>query len=105
MGPTSPAEPADKPDMYGLDRTELASVLAEYDAPRFHADQIYRWLYAYGRHDPHEWTDLPTQLRDQLAGARRIRPGRIATHQEALDGTIKYRKWKFILGFAFGASS
>jgi 23S rRNA (adenine2503-C2)-methyltransferase len=91
MGPTSPANPADNPDLYGLDRTELASVLATYDAPRFHADQIYRWLYACGKHNPRDWTDLPVRLRNQLSDTSRVRPGRISTHVEALDGTVKYR--------------
>jgi len=88
---TSRAKPTRNPDLFGLDRAELTSFLTEYDVPRFHAGQIYRWMYACGKHNPLDWTDLPLKLRRRLSEKARVHPGRIAERQTASDGTIKYR--------------
>ncbi len=62
-----------RPNLYGLDREELATILAPLLTRRFQVSQIYRWIY--GRHttDPAAMTDLPVPLRRSLAG--RVVPG------------------------------
>ncbi len=79
------------PNLYGLDRQRLAEILAELDAPRFHADQIFRWLYARDALDPARWTDLSKALRARLAEHATIAGGRLAHSTTARDGTVKHR--------------
>jgi 23S rRNA (adenine2503-C2)-methyltransferase len=78
-------------NLYGLDRDALGAVLAEHQAERFRAGQIFRWLYRFRRYDPAEWTDLPRPLRVRLAETSGVDPGTIAGRAEARDGTVKYR--------------
>jgi 23S rRNA (adenine2503-C2)-methyltransferase len=83
--------PGDKPNLFGLDRGALAELLQRYDAPKFHAGQIYRWLYARRCFGPAGWTDLPRPLREKLSAETAVSPGRLAERTVADDGTIKYR--------------
>jgi 23S rRNA (adenine2503-C2)-methyltransferase len=78
------------PNLYGLDRRELAGFLEPFGAPPFHAAQIYRWLYARASTDPGNWTDLPRSLRDAIAGVARADPGSLEESTQAADGTVKY---------------
>ena len=55
------------PNLYGMSRSELADLLEAHDAPRYHGEQIVRWLYARRRFDPASFTDLPKSLRTRLA--------------------------------------
>ena len=81
---------AARPNLYGLDRRELARFLSTYESPEFHAAQIYRWLYAKRIYGPERWTDLSKALRSRLAAYAEVRPGQIRARTEAADGTIKY---------------
>jgi 23S rRNA (adenine2503-C2)-methyltransferase len=81
---------AARPNLYGMARRELASFLAGYDVPRFHADHIFRWLYARGRLRPEQWTDLPNRLRTLIAQDAEIDRGSIEQRLSASDGTFKY---------------
>jgi 23S rRNA (adenine2503-C2)-methyltransferase len=91
MDPRPDPPPCVKPNLYGSDREELTDFLGRYDAPAFHAGQIYRWLYARRRFDAHRWTDLSRALRDRILADATIDPGRIVERAEAADGTVKYR--------------
>ncbi len=93
MGPKCPNEAMaeSKPNLYGMEREELRSVLEPLEVPRFHADQIYRWMYHRRVLDPGGWTDLPKNLRERLAERYRIEPGTISGTAGDDDGTIKYR--------------
>ena len=81
----------EKPNLFGLDREGLAGFLARYDAPAFHAGQIFRWLYARRVLDPAGWTDLALGLRRKLETDARVEAGRFVDRQQADDGTLKYR--------------
>ncbi len=72
-------------DPYSLDRSALADLLAEYGEPRYRGDQVTAWLVR-GVDDPHQMTDLPTALREQLAV--RFAEGRpeLVAHTVADDG-------------------
>jgi len=82
---------ASRPNLYGMDRGALETFLQRYEAPAFHATQIYRWLYARRSFDPAGWTDLSADLRRRLTADAVVDPGRIAGRAEAADGTVKYR--------------
>jgi 23S rRNA (adenine2503-C2)-methyltransferase len=79
------------PNLYGLDRSALVTLLDSHGARAFHAGQIFRWLYARRSFDPGGWSDLPRSLRSSLASTTRVDPGRIAERVEAKDGTVKIR--------------
>ena len=78
------------PNLYGMSRSELRDLLETEDAPRYHGEQILRWLYARRRFDPASFTDLPKALRTRLAAAVRIERPSIAGRVTAEDGTVKY---------------
>jgi 23S rRNA (adenine2503-C2)-methyltransferase len=80
-----------RPNLYGMNREALADFLQRYAAPAFHADQIYRWLYARRRFDPTGWTDLSKELRERITAETVVDPGRLSARAEAEDGTVKYR--------------
>jgi 23S rRNA (adenine2503-C2)-methyltransferase len=65
-------------------------LLAAHGAPRFHGDQVYRWLYARRRFDPESWTDLPKALRARIGDLVRVDPPSIVARVVADDGTVKY---------------
>jgi 23S rRNA (adenine2503-C2)-methyltransferase len=73
-----------------MDRRGLASFLERYEVPGFHADQIFRWLYARGRLQPEKWTDLSKELRASIARDAVVDPGSIIERLRASDGTFKY---------------
>jgi 23S rRNA (adenine2503-C2)-methyltransferase len=86
---------AEKPDLVGLDRAELASLLAEIGQPGFRARQLWHWIYHRGETDFSAMTSLSKDFRAELSARFAInRPG-IALAQQSFDGT---RKW--LLSFA-----
>ena len=60
-----------RPDLAGLEREEIADFVESLGHKRFHATQIYRWIWKRGVTAFAEMTDLPQALRD---GARGHRP-------------------------------
>jgi 23S rRNA (adenine2503-C2)-methyltransferase len=79
-----------RPNLYGMSRAELESLLEAQGAPRYHGEQVFRWLYARGRFDPALFTDLPKSLRTQLGRVARVGVPAIAARASAPDGTVKY---------------
>lgn len=90
MNPKS-VEIAARTNLYGLDREQLGAFLKPFSAARYHADQVYRWLYSRREFSPDRWTDLPRTLRAELAGTSCVLPGELGDRVSAADGTIKYR--------------
>jgi 23S rRNA (adenine2503-C2)-methyltransferase len=79
-------------DPYALGRRGLAELLAGLGPPAgpqpaYRADQIQRWL-VQGVDDPHEMTNLPAELRDQLAGVL-APPPRVLRQSDADDGLTR----------------
>jgi 23S rRNA (adenine2503-C2)-methyltransferase len=91
MNPRRNASTQTLPNLYGLDRAGLERWVERYGVPRFHAGQVYRWLYARGQLAPQDWTDLPKPLRTRLSREARVDAGRIEDRVEAADRTVKYR--------------
>ncbi len=84
---TPAADP--RPNLYGMSREDLEAFLSGLGSPRFHGDQVFRWLYARRRLDPDGFTDLPKALRAQLSAAARVAAPTIAGSVPASDGTVK----------------
>ncbi len=70
--------------------TELSALFKEMGQPGFRAKQVYTWLHK-GVRTYEEMTNLPQNLRAQLAQRYPICPPEVVRKQEsAKDGTIKY---------------
>ena len=69
---------------------ELSAALKELGQPAFRAKQVYTWLHR-GVRSYDEMTNLPKNLREELAERFPICPPKVVRRQEsARDGTIKY---------------
>ncbi len=79
-----------RPNLYGLDREELASILAPLLTRPFQVSQIYRWVYGRRETDPGKMTDLPAALRQSLAERFRIEWPAIGETRDSSDGSRKY---------------
>jgi 23S rRNA (adenine2503-C2)-methyltransferase len=82
--------PRSATDIAELDPSELEHALEAIGAPRFHARQIYRWVYRRGVVDINQMTDLSRELRATLNQACVISTPRIARKDVSVDGTTKY---------------
>ncbi|MGE0539041.1 MAG: 23S rRNA (adenine(2503)-C(2))-methyltransferase RlmN [Dehalococcoidia bacterium] len=60
------------PSIYDLSREQLAAQLGEWDQPAYRAGQIWGWLYHRLASSFDEMTNVPSDLRRQLAAAYRI---------------------------------
>jgi len=87
------------PELAELERPALEAALAERGHPRFHAGQIFRWLYQRGVTDFGAMTDLPRPLRADLTAAFGIATPTLAHRETSVDGTEK-----FLLRLADGRS-
>ena len=69
---------------------ELAALLKDMGQPQFRAKQVYTWLHK-GVRSYDEMTNLPQNLRAELAEKHPICPPEVVRKQESQrDGTIKY---------------
>jgi 23S rRNA (adenine2503-C2)-methyltransferase len=73
-----------------LELPELERVLEASGAERFHARQIFRWIYSRGVTDPSQMSDLPKSLRTTLATDFSIATPRIVSDERSVDGTRKF---------------
>ena len=78
------------PDIKDLTLKELQARLRERDIPVFRAVQIFAWLYRQGKTDFSEFSDLPIELREDLASAFTL--GRLERIRESrsADETVKF---------------
>ena len=76
-------------DISELELGELEAWLASGDHPRFHARQIFRWVYQRNVTDFGHMTDLPQQLRTKLAESAKVSHARIDSDDTSIDGTRK----------------
>src|SRR5688500_6954139 len=68
---------------------ELEQALADLGSPRFHARQIFQWIYRRGVTDFGEMTDLGRELRALLTRQMRIGTPEVARRERSIDGTTK----------------
>jgi len=79
-----------RPDLADLDRPALESALEARGHQRFHARQIFRWLYRRGVTDPAAMTDLSRELRATLAEQFTLTTPAPAHREKSVDGTEKF---------------
>ena len=83
------SEPVRRPDVAELDRIELEEALESLGARRFHARQLFRWVYRKGETDFGAMTDLGRTLRDTLAADARLSTPAVVGRDVSTDGTTK----------------
>ncbi len=81
---------AARPDLAELERQTLEEALASRGHQRFHARQIFRWIYRHGVTAPDAMTDLSRELRATLAEAFTISTPAIVERERSVDGTEKF---------------
>ena len=77
-------------DLAELDRPALEAALAQRGHQRFHARQIFGWIYRRGMTDVAAMTDLPRELRETLTRESHITTPALASHETSADGTEKF---------------
>jgi 23S rRNA (adenine2503-C2)-methyltransferase len=73
-----------------LERPALEAALEARGHRRFHARQIFRWLYRRGVTDVSAMTDLSRELRDTLANDFTLTTPALAHRETSTDGTEKF---------------
>ncbi|MDR0744719.1 MAG: 23S rRNA (adenine(2503)-C(2))-methyltransferase RlmN [Holosporales bacterium] len=71
-------------------KNELKELLNNIDIPKFRADQIFIWIYRYGKCSFSHMTNLSKTLQDQLDKEFYIYRPRISNVLESADGTLKF---------------
>jgi 23S rRNA (adenine2503-C2)-methyltransferase len=79
-----------RPDLAELDRPALEAALADRGYPRFHAGQIFRWLYKRGVTDFGLMTDLSRERRGDLAAHFGVATPTLVHREKSIDGTEKF---------------
>src|SRR5438309_5582317 len=77
-------------DLADLERPALEAALEARGHPRFHAGQIFRWIYGRGVVHRSAMTDLSRELRAMLAEACTISTPAIVQREKSIDGTEKF---------------
>lgn len=76
-------------DLAELELAEMEAALESRGYQRFHARQLYRWIYKRGVTDFERMTDLSRALRQQLADEFAISTPHVASDETSVDGTRK----------------
>jgi 23S rRNA (adenine2503-C2)-methyltransferase len=79
-----------RPDLAELERPALEAALEARGHERFHARQIFRWLYRRGVADVEAMTDLSRGLRAALARDFTLSALTLAHRETSSDGTEKF---------------
>lgn len=77
-------------DLAELTLSELEAVFEQRHLPRFHARQVFRWIWKRGVTDFAAMTDLGLSLRRQLAEDFRVSTPAIVRQDVSEDGTQKF---------------
>jgi 23S rRNA (adenine2503-C2)-methyltransferase len=79
-----------QPDLAALEIGELEAALESRRIERFHARQLYRWIYKRGVTDIDRMTDLSRTDRETLKNAFIISTPRVVGDDRSIDGTRKF---------------
>jgi len=79
-----------QPDLAELDVPELEAALEARGGERFHARQLYRWIYKRGVVDFERMTDLSKELRARLAAEFQLTTPAVVSDSRSIDGTRKF---------------
>jgi 23S rRNA (adenine2503-C2)-methyltransferase len=80
---------AQRPDLAELDVPELEAALEARGVERFHARQLYRWIYRRGVTDFDRMTDLSRSLRERLAAEFTLTTPTVVGDDRSIDATRK----------------
>src|SRR5262245_22393067 len=81
---------ATKADVAELERRALEAQLETHGHARFHAGQIFRWVYRRGVTDFGAMTDLSRELRTTLADEFELTTPAVVHRERSVDGTEKF---------------
>jgi 23S rRNA (adenine2503-C2)-methyltransferase len=81
---------AERTDLADLERPALEVALDARGHQRFHARQIFRWMYRRGVTDVEAMTDLSLELRAALARDFTLTTPALAHRETSIDGTEKF---------------
>lgn len=84
------AAPAQRVNLFGLDRAALRAEFEKMGEPGYRADQIMLWIYRRGVVEFEQMSNVGKALRARLTQHFVIRPPELVTEQVSSDGT---RKW------------
>jgi 23S rRNA (adenine2503-C2)-methyltransferase len=76
-------------DVSELELAELEQALEMLGRERFHARQLFRWVYRRGVADFQRMSDLSVALREQLERQFEVRTPEVVRRDVSLDGTTK----------------
>jgi 23S rRNA (adenine2503-C2)-methyltransferase len=79
-----------RPDLADLERPALEAALETLGHKRFHAGQIFRWIYRRGVTDASAMTDLSHDLRVLLAREFTLSTPALVHRETSADGTEKF---------------
>ena len=81
---------ADRRNLIGLSRNELAGIVADLGEKPFRVKQLWYWIYHQGVTDFAAMTTLPGALRERLAGRYVLGRLEVVRHQTSSDRTMKW---------------
>jgi len=79
-----------RPDLAELEPLELEAALDARGVEKFHARQLYRWIYKRGVTDFERMTDLSRTLRARLPDEFVVSTPRVVSDETSVDGTRKF---------------
>jgi 23S rRNA (adenine2503-C2)-methyltransferase len=82
--------PTSRIDIAETELHELEGVLGELGHPRFHARQIFQWIYKRGLTDFTQMSDLPRELRAHLESGCVVTTPAVERSERSIDGTTKF---------------
>jgi 23S rRNA (adenine2503-C2)-methyltransferase len=82
--------PSAVPDLAEMSLAELEQFLAELGEERFHARQVFQWIYKRGVSDFGQMSDLSKGLRGSLQGQLSFSTPRVVSRERSADGTEKF---------------
>jgi 23S rRNA (adenine2503-C2)-methyltransferase len=81
----------DRPlDLGNVELAALEDFVVSLGHPKFHGQQIFRWIWQRGVTDPAGMTDLPRRLRGDLARLTTVATPTIVEEARSEDGTRKF---------------
>lgn len=75
--------------MFALNPSRIAKMAEEYNLPSFRIKQIREWIYAKYVDDFYQMSNLPKDLRENLAKRYRVASSQIVSQRKTGDGTVK----------------
>ena len=78
-------------DLAGLELKELEAFVQTLGHKKFHATQIYQWIWKRGVSDFAEMTNLSRELRAALVESATVSLPEVVLHDVSEDGTVQVR--------------